>query len=472
MANIIAKDGAGDTKYIKATGTGTNIDPFISDHYISSIAAGDNNIGNVDVASIAAGTSLIGKVSIDQVTANANEVVVKSALPAGTNAIGKLSANSGVDIGDVDVLSMPVTHIIADSGTIGAVTAITNALPAGDNNIGNVDIITLPADPFGTNADVAVVTDASGSISSKLRGIIKLLVDKITVKLDTGTNIIGKVSIDQSTANANEVVIKSGVVTSVTSITNALPAGTNAIGKLSANSGIDIGDVDITSIAAGTNLIGKVSIDQVTANANEVVVKSGVITSITNALPAGTNAIGKLSANSGIDIGDVDVASIAAGENHLGAVGGNTVEVDSTPTLTVHASYASGDYVGTSATCITFANCARVNAGTGVIIGATLIDYAAQSVAAELWLFDASVTPPNDSAAWTISDADALKCIGVIPFSSYYASALNSVCNGTIPNGAIPYKSTGTALYGCIVTRGAPTYASGDVSIRLYVAQD
>lgn len=40
----------------------------------------------------------------------------------------------------------------------------------------------------------------------------------------------------------------------------ALPAGTNAIGKLAANSGVDIGDVDVTSISAGTNLVGDVGI--------------------------------------------------------------------------------------------------------------------------------------------------------------------------------------------------------------------
>lgn len=44
-----------------------------------------------------------------------------TALPAGTNAIGKLAANSGVDIGDVDVLTIPgiagtVAHDGADSG--------------------------------------------------------------------------------------------------------------------------------------------------------------------------------------------------------------------------------------------------------------------------------------------------------------------------------------------------------------------
>lgn len=50
-------------------------------------------------------------------------------------------------------------------------------------------------------------------------------------------------------------------VTSVTAIANALPAGTNAIGKLAANSGVDIGDVDVTSISTGTNAIGRVGHD-------------------------------------------------------------------------------------------------------------------------------------------------------------------------------------------------------------------
>lgn len=41
-----------------------------------------------------------------------------------------------------------------------------------------------------------------------------------------------------------------------TGVSAALPAGTNTIGKLAANSGVDIGDVDVLSIAAGANIIG------------------------------------------------------------------------------------------------------------------------------------------------------------------------------------------------------------------------
>lgn len=94
----------------------------------------------VGQAGIAAGTGTDGA-TVPRVTLATNV-----ALPAGANAIGKLAANSGVDIGDVDVTS----------------------IAAGDNNIGNVDIVTVPADPFGANGDAA---SATGSISAKLRFI-------------------------------------------------------------------------------------------------------------------------------------------------------------------------------------------------------------------------------------------------------------------------------------------------------------
>ncbi len=51
-------------------------------------------------------------------------------LSAGTNAIGKLAANSGVDIGDVDVLTLPAITIAAAQtlATVTAVTSITNTV--------------------------------------------------------------------------------------------------------------------------------------------------------------------------------------------------------------------------------------------------------------------------------------------------------------------------------------------------------
>lgn len=139
-------------------------------------------------------------------------------LNAGTNAIGKLAANSGVDIGDVDVTS----------------------IAAGDNNIGNVDIVTVPADPFGANADAAATAGSTGSIQAKLRLVTSQL-DSIKTSVETIDNTVGGTELQVD-------------------IVGALPAGTAAIGKLAANSGVDIGDVDVTSISAGTNAIGNVGL--------------------------------------------------------------------------------------------------------------------------------------------------------------------------------------------------------------------
>ena len=141
-----------------------------------------------------------------------------------------------------------------------------------------------------------------------------------------------------------------------------------------------------------------------------------------------------------------------------------------TPVLTVHANYASGDFVGTSGAAIEFANSATPQTNSLGGISAVLIDGGANTVACELWLFDSSVTPPADSAAWTVSDADAKKCIGIIPFSTFYASAVNTISSGN--KTLFGCRLTGTSLYGCLVTRGAPTLADGDVTIRLTVWQD
>lgn len=63
-------------------------------------------------------------------------VSVAAALPAGTN-----------NIGDIDIAS-----IAAGDNNIGNVDVVTlPSLPAGTNNIGDVDVLTLPALPAGTN---------------------------------------------------------------------------------------------------------------------------------------------------------------------------------------------------------------------------------------------------------------------------------------------------------------------------------
>ena len=71
-----------------------------------------------------------------------------SAVQSGTWTVG-LSAGSN-NIGDVDVLSLP--SIPAGTNNIGDVDVLSlPSIPAGTNNIGDVDVLTLPAIPAGSN---------------------------------------------------------------------------------------------------------------------------------------------------------------------------------------------------------------------------------------------------------------------------------------------------------------------------------
>lgn len=80
------------------------------------------------------------------------KVSVVDGLPASTNTIGKLGANSGVDIGDVDVTSLP-------------------SLPAGTNMIG---VITPEGVEYETVAasQTAQIIGSAGAIGDYIAGIL------------------------------------------------------------------------------------------------------------------------------------------------------------------------------------------------------------------------------------------------------------------------------------------------------------
>lgn len=70
---------------------------------VTQATAGNLNMTEANSGSIKTAVEKID----DAISGSEMQVDVVAALPAGTNAIGKLAANSGVDIGDVDVTSLP-----------------------------------------------------------------------------------------------------------------------------------------------------------------------------------------------------------------------------------------------------------------------------------------------------------------------------------------------------------------------------
>ena len=233
-------------------------------------------------------------------------VAVMDALPAGTNAIGKLAANSGADIGDVDITS----------------------IAAGDNNIGNVDIVTMPTVTVNTHAvtvasggiasgavasgAVASGAFASGSIASGAIAVgaiatgatsIAANEDDASANLDTGVKILATrkdtpANVSGADGDYEFLQLSAGRLWTSATIDAALPAGTNGIGKLTANSGVDIGDVDVltlpnVTLAAGTNtneVVGDVAQDIGVAG-NPVLVGYRASTAVPAAMSADGDAV-------------------------------------------------------------------------------------------------------------------------------------------------------------------------------------
>lgn len=141
-------------------------------------------------------------------------------LPSGA-ATSALQTQPGVDIGDVTVnnASGAAAVNIQDGGNSITVDGAVTATLAAETTkvIGTVNQGTSPW--VTSNATTSVVGNGVAATAQRM-----------------------------TLANDSTGVI--GTVGAVTAITNALPAGTNAIGKLAANSGVDIGDVDVTSLPA------------------------------------------------------------------------------------------------------------------------------------------------------------------------------------------------------------------------------
>lgn len=201
----------------------------------------------------------------------------------------------------------------------------------------------------GTNdGDVSTANGlpVQGTVTANLGATDNAVLDTIatnTGNVDTNT---GTIASDTTSIDGKITACNTGAV--------VLAEGSASIGKLAANSGVDIGDVDVASCALPTgaataakqlpdghsvalSATDNAVLDDIASKLGTIDADTGAIKTATEkiddaisgtemqvdvvaSLPAGTNAIGKLAANSGVDIGDVDITSIAAGDNNIGNV--------------------------------------------------------------------------------------------------------------------------------------------------------
>lgn len=198
-ANIIGKCGIDQTagQNVVILGAGTSNIGDVDVLTLPSLAAGTNNIGDVDVLtlpSIPAGTALIGKVSIDQVTdGTTNRVVSKISQTAGENVV--ICGSSTNNIGDVDVLTLPAlvagTALIGKVGIDQTTDATTNRVVAKISTVANENIVAVGQMNKGTVTtahNAIVVTTTSTEINCT--GYNSLLVECAVSAITSGNWVV------------------------------------------------------------------------------------------------------------------------------------------------------------------------------------------------------------------------------------------------------------------------------------------
>jgi hypothetical protein len=258
---------------------------------------------STDSLKIGDGTEFLSITALNQA-----EVAVTSALPAGTNAIGKLAANDGVDIGDVTINNASGASAvnIQDGGNSITVDGTVAATQSGTWNINNVS---------GT---VSLPTGASTLAEQQTQ----------TTSLQL---------IDDTVATTGAAITAKGLASVGTDGTNARIIKTDSSGELQ----IDVltqparsHSTDSFKVGDGTEFLSITA-----SNQAEV--------AVTAALPAGTNAIGKLAANDGIDIGDVTINNAAGASAVNIQDGGNSITVDGTIAATQSGTWNVNNVSGT-----------------------------------------------------------------------------------------------------------------------------
>lgn len=453
--------------------------------------------GTVSINPIPAGTNLIGQIEISDGT----NILGTSAHPLkvdGSGAtqpvVGTVTANIGTTNGlalDASVSGILVAQGSATSGEKGPLiqgavttntaiytTAQTSPLSLDTSGLLRVSLKDTPANTNALKVDGSAVTQpVSGTVATTQSGTW-------TIGLSAGTNLIGKVGIDQTTPGTTNGV----------QVNAALPAGTNTIGSVKLTDG--------TSIATIASLTNSKALDvAIVDGAGTQITSFGGGTQFadgsTSATPTGTVAMGKNASNIihafSLDTsGNLNVnmaagsisggnaaasptgAAVPASADFLGAQDGSgnlrglLVESSANPNLRVaiyggtnEATVSAGGAVKVDGSAVTqpVSGTVTANAGSGSFT-------VAQATAANLNATVTGTVAATQSGTWNIgtltSITNAVTVNGTVTANAgtgtFATSDANAASQGSTTSGEKGFLQMGA------VTTASPTYTTAQTS--------
>lgn len=227
------------------------------------------------------------KLSVGAGTAATTDFILKAGatvgLTVGTNTyINAITASSTTTLSIAGGSGLVTGFGGGGSGGGGAITAASGAYASGSISSGAVASGAYASGSISDGADVTLGTKADAATCATTNTLIacaRQLHTDVTSAVPAGTNIIGKVGIDQTTDGTTNAV--------------HLVAGTAIAGKVGIDQTTD-GTTNAVHLVAGTAIAGKVGIDQTTPGTTNAVQNisgtTGGVTPFTLTAAASTNA--------------------------------------------------------------------------------------------------------------------------------------------------------------------------------------
>ena len=296
-------------------------------------------------------------------------------------------------------------------------------------------VITAAANSTPPDGTTIATDDVAGihyqviKIALGADGVLDTLVDSgQQVMADSLPIVIASDQGDVAITLAGEVVV--------------LGAGAATIGRLAANTGVDIGDVDVTSVPAPLDVVGG---------------------------GAEATALRVTLANDSTGLVNVGVTSIAAGETHLGEVGARTLLPEMVCSLDAGVPYADGDVLFATQE---LAGAIRVNGGTGTVLSVRINDKDDQGENFDLYFLTTNVAMGAENAPPSISDANADEILGYVAIDAW--EDLGGCQIASIENIGLGIEAAGgaTSIFLAGVSKGTGTYTASGITIKVTILAD
>lgn len=239
-------------------------------------------------------------------------------------------ALSGLDLSPNISVNAPDVKVDSNVDLTGVEKILKNDLPKAFNKaVGSIPKVDIPKNDY--TPLVKQLKELSEKLDSIDTGVRLKPLPPSSIEVSNLADIAG----DATAANQDE---QTALLTTIDADTGSL-ASTVVGGQL---------QVDLASVSTTLYVEQPTGSALQTTEANSAAIKTAVETidnaiagnemqvDVVGALPAGTNAIGKLAANSGVDIGDVDVtSSVTSSLDH-----GSNLDIDTTAEQITSTSFA------------------------------------------------------------------------------------------------------------------------------------